>query len=106
MKPLEKNYKTFTLLGICPPAKSISFWMKLQIVIVSILCPTVECIALISSSVFVSNSFSNDLSNAICATFQIAAVVAALNALIMAYIKRNDLHEIFVDFQIFYDARK
>lgn len=29
MKPLQINYKTYELLGICPPEKPVNRWLKI-----------------------------------------------------------------------------
>lgn len=106
MKPLKENYKILVFFGICPPAKLINRRMKLLITVISILCPTIECIAFIASSIYVAKSLSIDLTSAICAFYQIAALIASFSALIMAYISRQDVKKMFDNFEGFYNASK
>lgn len=104
MKPLQDNYRLFTLLNICSPDKPTNYRTKLFTAIISILCPIVASCFLIGSFVFVSKYFSTDLAYAICAIFQIAAVVTVLYTLIMAHVNRQDLKSIFHVFEHVYEA--
>lgn len=106
MKPLQKIYRIFVLLGVCPPAKRISLWMKLFNVSVSIICPILLLISLISSAVFCLKYFSIDLVNAICAIYPVSGLATGLFSLFRVHIKRRDIKKIYDDFQTFYDTSK
>lgn len=101
MKPLEENYRVFTLLTICSPAKSISRWKKLFYFFLLISYILIQFILLIASFAFVLKYFSTDLENAICACLQIVASMTAIYSFITAYINCDEFKEIFDNFQIF-----
>lgn len=106
MKPFEESYRIFTILGICPPEKSIKRSEKWFNIFVSILCPTLTTITWTASIVFVKKYFSTDLATTICAFTQVAAGVTALYALIIAHLKRDNLKKNFESFQCFCDTSK
>lgn len=106
MKTLKKNYQLFILLNICPPDNTISDRMKLFNRFVSILCPTMVCMAYVVSAGFVAQAFLTDLTNTICAIFQISELTASLYTFLMAHINRKNITEMFNNFETFYNTSK
>lgn len=106
MKPLHENYRIFVLLGICPPDKPITHQMRWLNVTILISFPAIMLFMLTGSFVFIVKHILTDLAMAICACFQIGAVGMALYLFITAYVKRNDLKEIFDNYQAFYNTSK
>lgn len=106
MKPLQDSYRIFAFLCICPSEKPISRWNFYFNILISILSLSLVFIGLIASSAFVSKYLSINLTNALCACYQIAAGISAIYSFITAFIKRDDLKETFDKFQTFYDTCK
>lgn len=101
MKLLQEIYQSFMLLGICPPEQSISHWMTILHIFISVFCACFSLGGLISSTVFCIKHFSIDLESSIYAFSTITSSTMSLYSLIIAHIKRNDIKQMFNDFQTF-----
>lgn len=106
MKPFKENYRIFALLGFFPSEKRPIRWKKILKLSILIFFATEITILLFASAVFALNIFSTDRTSAIAACFQICGLITVQFSLISAYIKRNELKEIFDQFQTFYDTSK
>lgn len=106
MKLLQEIYKTFVLLGICPPYKPIKQWIKILYGFISGFCLIILFIGTFSSLVFFVKYFTIDLANAICAVYQIFAFAGGIYIFGMAHVKRDNITTIFDHLQTFYDKSK
>lgn len=106
MKPLKESYRILAMLGICPPLQPISCCKKLFQNSILILWAIGLFLYFIASLAFLIKSISIDLTSVISTIFQLSAIITALYSLTTAYIKRNELKNMFDAFQIFYDASK
>lgn len=106
MQPLERSYRIFTWLCICPPDTSASEWIKLKNILFSILALFFLSTANVSSFAYAIKYFHVDLANSLCATYQLAGLFSTFHALLTAYVVRDDITNTFVAFRNFYNASK
>lgn len=105
MKPLKANYRIFEFLAICPSFEQRK-WKKLLELLILRFCLTMFFITFIAGSTFFFEKILTDLIKALAAFFQISAAITIFYVLIIANTKRNELKDIFTEFQAFYDACK
>lgn len=106
MKPLQEIYQIFVLFSICSSKKRIGLQWKFFHAFISLFSLIVQIVTFIASFNFVIKYFSIDLTNSICAFYQIAGTGIAIYTIIISHIKCDNLKEIFDIYQSFYNACK
>lgn len=104
-KVLQESYHIFVLLCICPPNKSHGKWLKFFSNIVLIFCFSVFLMSFFASWAYIIYH-SDNITNLICAFWQISGLCHTIHSVITLYFKRDELKGIFDAVQTFYDASK
>lgn len=106
MIPLERSFQMFTYLCICPTEPSTKRWIKIRNISIAIVTMLALCTSNIASMVFVKNNIFTDLPDALYGVLQVAPLTAVIYTFAMAYVLRDDIQNVFVAYQQFYDFSK
>lgn len=106
MKILKSNYKIFSNFAICPADPPVPKWIEIRNHLTLIWFITAMLSSTCTSFVYFIKYFKVDLEAALYAFSETPASFMVLYTALMAFVLRNDIKQIFDDFQHFYESSK
>lgn len=106
MKVFRTHHFIFTLMCIFPKGETTPLWKQVLILIFGIIIPTSVLWGFAASFVYVLKFANVDLEESVKTVFQIAAYVNVSYMMIIAFLKRDKIINIFNRFQHIYDNSK
>lgn len=106
MKPLETTKRVLTWLCVCPADESTSIKQKKMYAIFTFMV-CFSCISgFLGSVAFFIKFMKSDLENSLIALIVLAACAAIIIGIIVAFLFRHKINEIFEDLSTIYSACK
>lgn len=106
MKPLEANYRIFSIFCICPPDGPPNNFTKFRNAFTLIFGFVITFLGSIASFVYIKNNVHTDLTGSIFALLHSSAIIVGSYTFVRAFLLRMDITETFDGFQRFYDLSK
>lgn len=105
MKILKAIHNRFTLIGICS-SKSKNPFIHFRNAALAVTCLLINVASIFASLVFIEHNLKTDLENSLHAVLALSAATALCYMMIVTYILRHELTDIFAAFQDIHDKCK
>lgn len=106
MKAFYLNYRILSWLYVCPPKEPISPWMKFRSILLASIVIITFIIISVLSAISTRYNFPDNLEIALFSISHLVPTVTQFYTLIVAYLLRDELAEIFPKYQRIIDKCK
>lgn len=98
MKILESIHNRFMLIGICS-SNSKNPFINVRNIALAVTCLLINFASIVASIIFIKKNLKTDLENSLYAVLALSAALAICYMMIVTYILRHKLTDIFATFQ-------